>query len=69
MADKRITKKNNSKIDRRDKRLVYEIVFGVIRNCFELDYVLNHYLEKPDFIKNKRILNILNLLLHRIHVF
>lgn len=56
IADSRL---KQSKIDRRDKRLVFEIVYGVIRNRYAIDFILNEYLEKPAFLKNIRLMNIL----------
>lgn len=48
-----------SKIDRRDKRLVFEIVYGVVRNRYAIDFILKEYLDKSDFLKNIRLMNIL----------
>lgn len=56
LVDKRLSM---SKIDRRDKRLVFEIVYGVIRNKYAIDFILKEYLDKGDFLKNVRLMNIL----------
>lgn len=56
LVDRRL---KESKIDRRDKRLVFEIVYGVIRNRYRLDFILETYLDKKSFLKNIRLMNIL----------
>ncbi|MCL2689174.1 MAG: 16S rRNA (cytosine(967)-C(5))-methyltransferase RsmB [Chitinispirillia bacterium] len=35
---------NNRKIEHRDRRFIFELVYGVIRNRIYLDYVLNHFI-------------------------
>lgn len=63
IADQKL---RETKIDRRDKRLVFEIVYGVIRNKYAIDYVLKSYLDKDGFLKNQRLMNILRSGLYQI---
>ncbi|MGD9199986.1 MAG: 16S rRNA (cytosine(967)-C(5))-methyltransferase RsmB [Chitinispirillia bacterium] len=54
------------KIDHRDKRLVFEIVYGVIRNRLSIDYVLNCYLNQEQFQKNSQLMWILRIGMYQI---
>ena len=48
-------------IDKRDRRLVHELVYGVIRNRSMLDWVLKAYIANPKFMRNEELLRILRL--------
>lgn len=56
----------NSKIDHRDRRLLYEIVYGVIRNKLTLDYVLHTFLNNEQFKDNKQLMRILRIGMYQI---
>lgn len=57
---------SNREIDHRDKRLIFEIVYGVIRNRLSLDYVLNQLLNEEHFRRNKQLMRILRIGMYQI---
>ena len=48
-------------LDQRDKRLVIEIVYGILRNKLSLDFVLNQFLKERYFTKNRLLMHILRI--------
>lgn len=50
-----------SYLDQRDKRLVVEIVYGILRNKLSLDFVLNHFLSERYFTENEHLMRILRI--------
>ena len=48
-------------LDQRDKRLVMEITYGILRNKFSIEFVLNHFLVEQSFAKNKQLLRVLSI--------
>ncbi len=54
------------KLDHRDKRLVFEIVYGVMRHKLYLDYSLRHFLHEKRFEKKSRLMNILRIGMYQI---
>lgn len=49
----------NHRIDRRDKRLIQEIVYGVLRNRMLIEYILQEYLDDKMFLDNKHLMRLL----------
>ena len=54
------------KADHRDKRFIFEIVYGVVRNRLALDYVLNTFLDDKKFRDSKHLMRILRLGMYQI---
>lgn len=48
-------------IDSRDRRFIYEIVYGVVRRRLTLDYILEQYLDDPTVMENDRVKRILEI--------
>ena len=48
-------------IDRRDRRLVHELVYGVMRNRLALDHILEQYLTDKKFFLNEALMRILRV--------
>lgn len=57
---------SRQRMDQRDKRLVIEIVYGILRNKLSLDFILNQFLEERYFTKNSRLMNILRIGMYQI---
>ncbi len=57
---------NTMEIDRRDRRLIFEIVYGVIRNRLSLDYVINRLLYDRRFQRNRQLMRILRIGMYQI---
>jgi 16S rRNA (cytosine967-C5)-methyltransferase len=55
-----------SRIDRRDKRFVFEIAYGVIRRRLTLDYVIDSLIETPALRKNAVLRRILQIGLYQL---
>ncbi len=47
-----------SVLDRRDRAMLQEILYGVLRNLYYLDWRLKHYLTKPDRLKKETLNNL-----------
>ena len=49
-------------IDHRDKRFVFEILYGIVRHRLTIDYVIEHYLDDPSLlISNKHLKRVLEI--------
>lgn len=53
-------------IDHRDRRFVFEIVYGIIRRRLTLDYVIDQHLSDPKLFENKHLKRILELGLYQL---
>lgn len=53
-------------IDHRDKRLIFEIVYGVLRNKLSLDYTLHSFLHEKRIKENDLLMNILRIGMYQI---
>jgi len=51
----------SARIDHRDKRFVFEMVYGILRNRRAIDFVIEHFLEDKDAKKNLALMNILRM--------
>ncbi len=54
------------KIDHRDKRLVFEIVYGVMRHKLTLDYVLTQFLDEKRLVQNNQLMWIMRIGMYQI---
>lgn len=54
------------RMDQRDRRLVIEMVYGILRNRLSLDFVLNRFLKERYFTKNKQLMHILRTGMYQI---
>jgi len=52
---------NDAELDRRDRRLVYEIVMGVIRQRGAIDYLIDHFLSDVRYRENSELRSILRI--------
>lgn len=57
---------SGQRMDQRDKRLVIEMVYGILRNKLSLDFVLNQFLKENYFIQNKQLMCILRMGVYQI---
>ncbi|MBD3241814.1 MAG: 16S rRNA (cytosine(967)-C(5))-methyltransferase RsmB [Chitinivibrionales bacterium] len=57
---------NRSGIDRRDRRFVYELVHGILRQRIRLRYVIQHFLSDPQLARNEDLVRVLELGLYQI---
>ncbi len=53
-------------LDRRDRRLAFEITYGVMRFKLTLDYTLKHFLREKCFEQNDRLMDILRIGMYQI---
>jgi len=53
-------------MDQRDKRLVIEIVYGVLRNKLLIDYILESFVSDRSFLRNKHLMRILRIGVYQI---
>lgn len=52
--------------DHRDKRFIFEIVYGVVRNRLSLDFVIHSFLDDTKFKDNKHLMRILRIGMYQI---
>ncbi len=52
--------------DHRDKRFIFEIVYGVVRNRIALDFVLHKFLDDAKFRNSKHLMRILRIGMYQI---
>lgn len=48
-------------IDHRDRRFVFEIVYGIVRNRMRLDFIITHFLEDKQLVEDKSLMRLLQL--------
>ncbi|MFP4416628.1 MAG: 16S rRNA (cytosine(967)-C(5))-methyltransferase RsmB [Chitinispirillaceae bacterium] len=53
--------RNQNTIDRRDRRFIFELTYGIIRRQLTIDYVLEQFLENKQSKSNSRLMRILRL--------
>jgi len=51
----------DSVVDHRDRRLIFEIVFGVVRNRLRLDFIIRSFLEDTKIMENRDLMRILEI--------
>jgi 16S rRNA (cytosine967-C5)-methyltransferase len=57
---------SNIKVDHRDKRFIFEIAYGIVRNWLTLDYVLHAFLDDEKFRENRHLMRILRIGMYQI---
>lgn len=57
---------SDGRIDRRDRRLIFEIVCGVVRRRLTLDHVIRHFMNDERSAENKRLMNVLRMGMYQI---
>jgi 16S rRNA (cytosine967-C5)-methyltransferase len=50
---------SRSRIDHRDRRFVFESVYGVLRYRIRLDHIIRHHLDEPGLVKQGELMRIL----------
>ncbi|HEX3019040.1 MAG TPA: 16S rRNA (cytosine(967)-C(5))-methyltransferase RsmB [Chitinispirillaceae bacterium] len=50
-----------SHIDHRDRRFIFEIVYGILRHKFTIDYIIDHYLSEENNQKDENLYRILRI--------
>jgi 16S rRNA (cytosine967-C5)-methyltransferase len=48
-------------VDHRDRRFVFEIVYGLVRHRLTIDYVLEQFVADSTVIENKHVMRILEI--------
>jgi 16S rRNA (cytosine967-C5)-methyltransferase len=57
---------NKQRIDHRDRRLIFEIVYGILRNRLRLDFIIDSFLNEPASAPRKRLIRLLELGVYQI---
>jgi ribosomal RNA small subunit methyltransferase RsmB len=55
-----------SGVDHRDRRFIFEIIYGIVRHRLTIDYVIEQYLNDRSLINNKHLKRILEIGLYQI---
>jgi 16S rRNA (cytosine967-C5)-methyltransferase len=55
-----------SGVDHRDRRFIFEIIYGIVRRRLTIDYVIEHYLNDRSLMNNKHLKRILEIGLYQI---
>ncbi len=58
IVDKALSQEN---IDHRDRRFIFEITYGIVRNRLRLNYILDHFLTDKHFNKNTHLMRYLQI--------
>jgi 16S rRNA (cytosine967-C5)-methyltransferase len=48
-------------VDHRDRRFVFEMVYGIVRRRLTIDNAISHYLNDPELIENKHLKRLLEI--------
>jgi 16S rRNA (cytosine967-C5)-methyltransferase len=52
---------DRDKVDHRDRRFIFEIVYGIMRNRLRLDFIIGNFLNDPTYSRNEHLMRLLRL--------